>query len=335
MKTPIRLALLSVVFLGAACGLAQERPGPADRDEPRFSAELFVVARNTTLLNKSGDPDTLVARLKPGDLVRTVPTTETAPRGMRRVVLVDSRATPLEGWVDIRECFYFHTDRNSLKNLPRPAAPTDDVPAELPELIRRASPALQQTYRDVAVIIKRNEELGKRLPEPYFLLGRLWMEVKNYDAAARAYLTGAALVKERRLDETRYAIYYEQLHQALRAFNRRPRPRPLDEDGADYHYEQGRQAFWSKQCRRALWYFDDAVALNSSEPLYWYYRGLTHLAMGNERRASYDVRVGADLEKIKRRRKESIDYLLRALERLQGPQRLWLNQIRKGDHEAR
>jgi hypothetical protein len=333
MHKPTPLALLAVLLLSAASLLGQERLEKLTLGEDDTKGELYIVARKTTLVKNTEEGEVKVASLVPGDLVRTMPTAESAPLHLRWVSVIDRRKTPLVGWVDTRACYHFHKALPAPKEIPESSTPLAELPPLLPAIIRRQPLHIQRAYRDVEATIKRNKELGKQLPEPYFLRARLWTLVKNYDAAVRDYLTAAALVKENRLDQARYATYYEQMDKALNAFDRMPKP--IDLGGAAYHYEQGRQAFWSGQFKRALGYFDDAVALDATEPLYWYYRGLTYKYMGNEQRALHDLRLGAHLEWFNKRNRKSSTYILFALERLQGPMRLWLNKIRNGDYDVR
>src|SRR5262249_35665834 len=153
--------------------------------------------------------------------------------------------------------------------------PIDDYPPALPTMIRRQPAHIQQAYRDVEATIKLNKELAKEtgkkeLPDPYFLRARLWAFVKDYNKALQDYNKGASLVKDDRLDPVNYARYFDDLQKTLDKLD--AAPRPIDPGSALYHFDQGRQAFWACDYEKAMRYFDDAVALDAAEPLYWYYR---------------------------------------------------------------
>ena len=301
---------------------------PLSAQEKR--AELFVVARKTSLMSYAKDSPTEVVALEPGDLLLLTPTDGSAAVHMRHVTVVDSRKTALVGWVDVRRC---HTFASGVLPKPSEAISADNYPPIVPVLIRREPERMQQAYKDVEATIALNKKLKKELPEPYFLRARLWTMVRNYDAALRDYVTASALVKDSKLDPVRYVTYFDGMTKLLDGLDRVPKA--PDADNATYHYNQGRSAFWSKDYDKAMRYFDDAIALDPTEPLYWYYRGMIFRNQGNDRRAKHDIVIGANMERINRKQGKSPDYLLTALERVQGPMRLWMNKIRNGDHETR
>ncbi len=318
-----RLSRSIPILVVAACVCT-----PLSAQEKR--AELFVVARKTALMSYTTDSPSEVITLDPGDLLRLTPTDGTAAKHMRYVTVIDRRKTPLVGWVDVRRC---HTFAGGVLPAPSEAISSDDYPPVLPALIRREPERVQQAYKDVEATIALNKKLKKELPEPYFLRAKLWTMVKNYDLALRDYVTASALVKDSKLDPVRYVTYFDGMTKLLDGLDRVPKA--PDAGNATYHYNQGRSAFWAKDYAKAMLYFDDAISLDPTEPLYWYYRGMIFRNQGNERRAVHDIRLGANMERINRRQGRNSDYLLLALERVQGPMRLWLNKIRKGDHETR
>jgi hypothetical protein len=315
-----------LMLLAFGAGLAFAPRAAAQARE----VQLLVVARKTPLVQYGGGRHA-VATLQPHDLLRSTPTTFSAPRHMHHVVVVDVRKVPLVGWVDTRDCHNLYTGSLQRPSWRPSPIPTEEYPPVVPVLIRRAPERVQQAYKDLEATIKLNEKL--KLPEPYFLRARLWAQVKNYDAALRDYLTAASYISNGRLDPVSYARYFEELKAALDGL--KARPRSLDAATAEYHFYRGKEAFATGDFAGALLYFEDAVQLGASEPLYWYYRGVTNRQLGKRQQAVYDVRVGSHLEYLQARQGKGGKYILDGLERVQGPLRTWWRQVRNRDHKVR
>ena len=169
--TPWVLAASLLLGISAASGQA---PGRA-----------LVVNRKTSLVKYNGGDPSEVRRLRPGDLLRTVPTDDAGPVYMRKVILIDQIKNPVVGWVDERNCYHFHPasidgkialgSTSLVKELPSRAAGVDPPPAS------PHSASIPRSGRDDRV----EQETEKRVAQTGFVRARLWAMVKNYDAALR------------------------------------------------------------------------------------------------------------------------------------------------------
>lgn len=329
LMTPLVVGLLWNV----AKGQAEEIPSP----------ELLIVARETKLHQAEGGKLSAVGSLPPRAILRTLlwdpPAGVSVPIEYRYVVTVG--ITPeRQGWVIQRDCHHFYTGpKERLPWTPAGLIPGEDRFREIPALIKKEPEHIQQVWKDLHVAIEearrlvKEKKLKDELPEPYFARAQIWASVKNHDAALQDYLRAASLVKNSGRDMVAYAKYFLVIHQALDNLDRDPRP-PTPNAGQDY-YAKGYHAFWSGDLDLALKYFDDAIQVESTNPLYWYYRALTYKRQGNERRARHDVLIGAHLEGINRKYGTGAKELtLRGLERVQGPFRQWLSAARKGELKA-
>jgi len=79
--------------------------------------------------------------------------------------------------------------------------------------------------------------------------------------------------------------------------------------------------------------FTDAVQLAPDSPLYWYSRALAYRALQMEQEAQHDVRIGVEIES---NRETGNRHSLQAsihhrLEHFSGPDRIWLEQFRRGN----
>lgn len=265
---------------------------------------------------------------KPDDLVIIVG--ERADAGSGRMSLIrrmDGRANSTEHWVPQDSIQVFRTvseiASGNPSTLTRTAPPSPDMPA----LIRLQSEPIRRAWLDVETAISENQKLkpAEQLPEPFFARAELLAYVNDFDSALRDYLTAVQLASQSQQDLVAYAAYFLRLKDVLEGYEHTPRP-PAIGDPLIY-YGEGLRSFWGGQNDAALVHFSNAIALGAHEPIYWYYRALTHRRNGQGERAEHDALIGAHIEWRDGRRNDLGSHL----ERVQGAERQWLEGFRIGD----
>jgi hypothetical protein len=103
--------------------------------------------------------------------------------------------------------------------------------------------------------------------------------------------------------------------------NRRPRVRR----DPDVPFWRGYNLYWQRQYPAALAEFVAAVELRDNDARYWYYKALTERAVGLEAEALASLRRAA---LWRSRNSPALDVVLGSLERVQGPDRLFINSVR-------
>ncbi len=101
--------------------------------------------------------------------------------------------------------------------------------------------------------------------------------------------------------------------------------RAQDSDAAGALYSQGVDAFFAGRLDRADLDLSRAIALNPDDPRPFYFRALSRLRDGRRNEASADMQLGAELEA----RRPNRFAIGKTLERVQGPDRLLLEQYRR------
>ena len=90
-------------------------------------------------------------------------------------------------------------------------------------------------------------------------------------------------------------------------------------------YGRGVHAYYRGHFPDAIRYFDEAIGAGLEDPRAYYFRGLTHIASGNDFVGKADWKEGADLEA----RGRIVGDIGQALIRFQGHQRAELEEIRR------
>jgi tetratricopeptide (TPR) repeat protein len=223
----------------------------------------------------------------------------------------------------------------------RPAGPADvghrqdtSFDDEIPPLIRRQPQVVHDAWRQIAVAVAENQRLTRPRPEPLFARAELWMMVGNYDAALRDLLVAMQIASDTGAAPRVYDAVFNRLREVLERYDTTPVP---PEDGEpSRHYGHGMHSFWEGHYVEAEKAFADAISLAPGNPLYWYMRAVTHRRLGNEEAAMHDALLGASAERkaCLRRDGASLD-INRELRRLQGNDRIWLENQRRGDPSRR
>jgi hypothetical protein len=103
-----------------------------------------------------------------------------------------------------------------------------------------------------------------------------------------------------------------------------PVTRVINEAAAVRAYGAGYELYWSGRYTEALAEFQKAVDSSDGDARFWYYRGLTELALGDYRSAEASIAQGVRLVRQNRPDSRTVG---RALERVQGLNRQYLNAI--------
>jgi tetratricopeptide (TPR) repeat protein len=208
------------------------------------------------------------------------------------------------------------------------------VDDEIPPLIRRQPQVVQDAWRQIAAAVIENQGLARPRPEPLFARAELWMMVGNYDAALRDLLLAMRIASDTGTAPRVYDAVFNRLREVLERYDTTPVP---PEDGEpSRHFGHGMHSFWNGHYVEAHKAFSNAISLAPGNPLYWYMRAVTHRRLGNEEAAKHDALLGASAERkaCLRRDSASLD-INRELKRLQGRDRIWLENQRRGDPSRR
>jgi tetratricopeptide (TPR) repeat protein len=90
----------------------------------------------------------------------------------------------------------------------------------------------------------------------------------------------------------------------------------------DVLFWSGYERYWQGRYREALEFLDAAVAVHAQDARYWYFTALARRALGDDRQAVEAARQAAAL---RRQNLPGPDVVGTALERVQGPDRQFLN----------
>jgi tetratricopeptide (TPR) repeat protein len=101
-----------------------------------------------------------------------------------------------------------------------------------------------------------------------------------------------------------------------------PVPPPLGPRDADAIFWRGYELYWAGRYEEALELFDEAVEARGDDARYWYYRALTEKVLGIADEAAESVKQAIELRRLG---KPGLDLIGLALERVQGPDRAFIN----------
>ncbi|MDR1483390.1 MAG: hypothetical protein LBT09_01055 [Planctomycetaceae bacterium] len=208
----------------------------------------------------------------------------------------------------------------------------------IPEILKlNGNNDLKTAYLDICKSIEENEKFAenKRLPEPYFARAEVWQKLGNYGEALSDYLTALDYIKNQN-DESAYILYdnyFDNIRETIKKSLTQPKS-PIDlgpekQRRSESHYSRGYSAFWNENYKLALNHFNNAIQVDWKNPYYWYYRGLTYLRLGDERKALFNFMFGSNLETLSNDNIRS--KISQQLIRLQGNDRMFLEEIRTGD----
>ncbi|HEY5312637.1 MAG TPA: tetratricopeptide repeat protein [Pirellulales bacterium] len=327
----------SLLWPGAALTLALvvSIGKESNATEPaKVHSKVLVVRNPTDLLSYDEGRLTVTEHLPHASilqvLIPAVPIREAANGDFQFVSLVRNGVRP-QGWVKTGDLVdpapMLASWSAQISSQPSVPYGEDGLPVLVklsPENVRQAWIAVQQT-------VIENNKLPNPSPAPYFARAEIWAAVHDHEAAMRDYLQAAKLTLEsgNENDLVAFSRGFQQLYSALIKLN--DQPKPIYPGLASGHYSAGYHLFFGGgPLSAALKEFDDAVRLDPRSPLYRYYRALAYRRLGNDREALRDARTAAYLESRDRKRLRTTS-VARALYRIQGADRRWLEAVRLGD----
>jgi hypothetical protein len=206
----------------------------------------------------------------------------------------------------------------------------------MPILIQRLPEAQRNDWRLLNEAIQAAERQGVAVPDAYVARAELWTVAGDTSKAVEDFRKAADLAVAAGRSPLEQSAYLRLLRDALERLDKAPKPaegaRANDYVAAQTHFGVGCRLFWSHAVADAERKFDDAIALNPKEPIYWYYRALARRQNGDLHRAAHDALIGCFLERSRYVRDAEIG---RALQRVQGDDRAWLETYRLGDPSQR
>lgn len=190
-------------------------------------------------------------------------------------------------------------------------------------------PAAARVWRDVQEAIRDGEKLPTPDPEPYYSRAEIWSRrLENQEEALLDTLRGVEAVLEGM--ESRDPVEIDRALRRLRdaAWLSLQRPKSIYPGAAEQHYGDGLHSYSIGQFKEAAAQFSRAIQLDAGRPEYYYFRSLSQLSVGETADAIRDAERGAMLES-RLTRSARVD-VSRALMRVQGKHRLWLEGYRRG-----
>ena len=304
---------------------------------------LLSVHQQTDLVDPADPPAVKPTPVRSGTMIIGLhrETYGEPPRPGWRVITLEE--TPRKGWVPAGFVAPFDTRVKELEAvaiLLRQIKPGNEKKLTLPELILiQDKPVVKEAWTIVADAIAENELLpeNERLPEPYFARAEIWASVKNYSDSLQDYLTALQYARRAKRDLLSFSNYFDKLYHVAGKLREVPLPPSGGEpdllQSARRHFGHGCGQFHAGYLENALDGFVNAVQLAPDQPLYWYFRALTHRRLGDNQRALHDVLMGAHFERIYEvRHRTAVD---RTLVNVQGESRIWLETFRRGSPSQR
>jgi tetratricopeptide (TPR) repeat protein len=197
----------------------------------------------------------------------------------------------------------------------------------VPAIVLSQPKDVQRDWEKLRDIEALNTALRPGLPHPFAARAELWVKVRNRDDG----LSDLALAAER---ATRADLDIGDREQLLASIKRSTNELLKiemtihDRVGASAAFAAALESMRDKDYRRALQQLTDAVDLNSSDPVYWYFRAACALELNQQDRAIHDARSGAAAERQYSR--DETASINQRLEALQGRGRAFVQGYREG-----
>ena len=298
---------------------------------------LFSVQRSTELKLTESNPQNKsnnLHELRGGTLVRDKSNSpfSSPVTGMTLIETLENH--PRIGWVQsddlVRIDHWVALLNHKAKSIVK-----SKTSATVPQIIRAQNdPQIRQAWQETANAFEANNTRpeNERLPEPYFARAEIWMAVNNYPLAIEDYVNGLHYARLSGRDIITYSPYFSKMQLATEKLLSLPVPPTGTTKNivlrGNYHLNLGISLYFGGKYRDAINNFDDAISLSPSDPIAWYFRGLSFYALGDLGRAQHDALLGMHFEhKLSHYRKKSIT---RSLMRIQGENRAWLERFRLG-----
>jgi len=207
--------------------------------------------------------------------------------------------------------------------------PNDGISALMlrqPEDLQRAWQEAQQAINENLLIPEAEQS-----PAPWLARGEIQALAGNYHGALSDYVVAARIVQKKRGDPQSHASAFRSLSTVLQGLATAPVPPVVI--GHLEEWERGYYAWRRGDFVIAAQAFQNATELSPHEPVYWYFRAITHREIGLPDRALHDARIGAWLEHQQASGHSFSHHsaaVSRRLEPVQGPVRHWLELQRRG-----
>jgi hypothetical protein len=196
---------------------------------------------------------------------------------------------------------------------------------------------LREAWREATEAITANNLLpaAQRLPDPYLARAEVYMQagdvVAALDDCAAASAIAAATGLDSRKQQQAAEIYTNAIKQ-LRSLPQPARDAFTDIDiQASEHFNASQRFIAQRDFDKAISELAKALSLTPSQPLYWYMRAVARRESGDLHRAQSDALFGALFER--RLSPPARHEVSKALTRVQGSTRLWLEAYRRGKAE--
>ena len=196
---------------------------------------------------------------------------------------------------------------------------------------------LREAWREATEAITANSVLpaAQRIPDPYLARAEVYMQAGDVVAALDDCASASAIVAASGLDSRKQQQAAEMYTNAIKTLRSLPQP-PKDaftdiDIQASEHFNASQRYIAQRDFDKAIGELAKALSLTPSQPLYWYMRAVARRESGDVHKAQSDALFGALFE---RRLSPPARYeVSKALTRIQGSTRLWLEAYRRGKAE--
>lgn len=193
---------------------------------------------------------------------------------------------------------------------------------------------LRTAWKEATEAIAENDALpaAQRLPDPYFARAEVCMQAGDVVAALDDCASASAIIATVGLDSRKQQQVAEIYTRAIKRLRSLPQPSTDAftnmEVQASEHFNASQRFIAQRDFEKAIGELAKALALNPSQPLYWYMRAIARRESGDPHRAQSDALLGALFER--RLSPAARIEVGRGLTRMQGPARTWLEAYRRG-----
>jgi tetratricopeptide (TPR) repeat protein len=196
---------------------------------------------------------------------------------------------------------------------------------------------LREAWREATEAITANNALpaAQRLPDPYLARAEVYMQAGDVVAALDDCAAASAIASATGLDSRKQQQAAEIYTNAIKQLRSLPQPARdafTDIDiQASEHFNASQRFIAQRDFDKAISELAKALSLTPSQPLYWYMRAVARRESGDLHRAQSDALFGALFER--RLSPPARHEVSKALTRVQGSTRLWLEAYRRGKAE--
>lgn len=242
-------------------------------------------------------------------------------------------------FVRASDVFLFIEHLDALRQYDESAALARGKSSDVPPVVILTSGnhSLIQAWNEANEAVKAAEDLpeNEKPPEPYFARAAVLNRVNDFAAALDDCVKGNALL-ERHVRDPVEIQRFSAIHlEALLGLRETPVAQSDDQTEltqvASAHINSAVKLLGERKYSNAVASVSRAISLRPSVPFYWYLRAICRYQNGHVLLAQSDALIGASFE---RRLPSNKKYeISRALIRIQGPVRYWLQTFRENTAE--